>query len=128
MTFGKIVRRFSLYVGLAVAALVLLAAALAISVHTGLTIRAQWGWLAMYTVLLIWVVIKTYQRYWRRPAFWFALAGLLGIHLTLFIVLLRNFPEFKPLWYIPAVMAEGAGFGVTCGILLDRNRLRRGSR
>ncbi|MGC1105754.1 MAG: hypothetical protein WA876_04380 [Candidatus Acidiferrales bacterium] len=99
-------------------------AAVVISARTGITIRHQQYWLAAWTVFLLWVAIKTYRRYWKHLLFWLALAILLGGHLALFTVILRNFPDFRPVWYIPVLVAEGAVFGVIYGVLLDRPKRR----
>lgn len=124
MPLGTIVRRALFYTGIAIAVLLLIAAAVLLSIRTGISIPRQWIALAIFTVALLFAMIRAYQRYWKRLGFWLALGGLLGIHLTLFIIILQNFPTFRPLWYIPAIIAEGALFGVVCGILLDSNRAR----
>lgn len=115
-----------MYLALALGCLAVIAAGVFVGIKTGFVIPRQWVALALFTGGLLFAMIKTYQRYWRRLAFWLALAGLLGIHLVVFFAILQHFPEFRPIWYVPAVIAEGAAFGIICGALLDGSRLRRG--
>ena len=120
MTFGQLIKRLFLYLGLAFAALTIFTLIFALSVHTHTVIPFRWVMLATFTALLVGAMIKTYTRYWTRPAFWIILAVLLCVHLGLFSLILIDYPEFRIVWYVPAVIVEGGIFGVVCGALLDR--------
>jgi hypothetical protein len=125
MKVGRIVRRFFLYLGLALASLAVFTLVFALSIRTHIVVPFRWVMLTTFTVLIIIAMINGYRRYWARPAFWLIAAGMLTIHLTVFIVILRNYPEFRPVWFLPAVIAEGGAFGVICGLLLDRATANR---
>lgn len=111
--------RILLYFGLAIASLAILGFVFAITVRTGITISATWGWLVLFTGVLIFTMLKIYRPYWRRSGFWIALAGALAAHSVIFILLLRAYPEFKPAWYVPIIVAEAVIFGTICGAVLD---------
>jgi len=52
-------------------------------------------------------MVKVYRAYWRRRMFWVACFSALAIHLGVFIPILRVYPEFKPIWYLPIIIIEG---------------------
>ena len=120
MTFGQIVRRLFLYFGLALAALAIFALVFALSIRTHIDIPFRWVMLATFTCVLLLAMIKTYRRYWNRKAFWFACFGLLLVHLAVFIPVLNSFPDFRPFWWVPIIIAEGGIFGATVGLLVQR--------
>jgi apolipoprotein N-acyltransferase len=91
LTLGKIVQRFLLYIGIALAVLVVFAVAIVLS--KGTTVSAEWLGLVVYTSGLFWVTIRQSREYWRRPSFWLAIAGLLVVHLLAFVAILRAYPD-----------------------------------
>jgi len=120
MPLGKIVRRISLYLGLALASLAILALVFALSVHTGILVPFRWVGLAMFTVVLIVATVQTSRNYWRRVAFWVILAVLLCVHVFGFIFILQRFPDFRVAWYVPVVIVEAGIFGGVYDLLLAR--------
>src|ERR1700689_3938160 len=98
MTFGAIARRLAVYFGIAVAFLVIFALIFAASIHWHLSIQFPWLMLAIFTGFLTFAVVKTSREYWTQVYFWFVMAALLTIHVGAFIVVLRRYPDFKPIW------------------------------
>jgi hypothetical protein len=58
------------------------------------------------------------RKYWRVVSFWFILTGLVCLHLLVFILILRNFPDFRVIWYVPIVILEAGIFGGVYDLLL----------
>lgn len=120
---GRIARRSLLYIGLAVAALAVIGLLVAISVQTGTAFTGGWIGLVVYTSGLFWVTIRQSREHWRRPGFWMAIAGLLVIHLLAFVAILRAYPRWRMIWFMPVVIAEGGLFGAIVYLLFaDRKR------
>ena len=119
ITVGRIIRQSFVYLGIAITVLIAIAGAVFLNLRTDIAIPRQWIAFSVFTVILAFAMVKTYRRYWKRPAFWLALAALLAIHLAVLIPIVERFPEFKPIWYIPVMVAEGATFGVVCSILFN---------
>ena len=122
MTLGKIVQRFFLYVGIALAVLVIFAAAIVLS--KGAVGRASGAWmaLAVFTLCLFWVVVRQSRAYWRRLGFWLAIAGLLVVHLLVFVAVLRAYPQWREIWFVPIVIVEGALFGAILYLLFGERK------
>ena len=120
---GRIARRSLLYIGIALAALVVIGLLVAISVQTGTAFTVGWIGLVVYTLGLFWVTIRQSREYWRRPGFWMAIAGLLAVHLLAFVVILRAYPRWRMIWFMPVVIGEGGLFGAILYLLFaDRKR------
>jgi hypothetical protein len=77
---GKIVQRFLLYIGIALAVLAVFAVAVMLS--KGAKVSSEWIGLAVYTSGLFWVTISISRKYWHCPSFWLVIAGLLLVHLV----------------------------------------------
>jgi len=120
MTFGKIVQRLFMYVGIALAVLVVFAVVIVLS--RGARIPSEWLALAVYTAGLFWVAIKQSREYWHRPSFWLAISGLLVVHLLAFVAILRAYPKWHAIWFIPVVVVEGGLFGAILYILFGDRR------
>ena len=106
--------------GLAVASLAVFSLIFILSIHTHIVVPFPWVGFAEFAGVLIFVIIKTDREYWNRPAFWMICAGLLIVHLAIFIPVLRTYPEFKLVWWVPIVIAEASVFGIICDMLLMR--------
>ncbi len=104
MTFGQMVRRILLYLGLAFASLAVLPCYLLSTFTLASMIPGQWIGLATFTVVLIVATIQSSKKYWRDVSYWFILAGLVCLHSLAFILILRNFPDFRMIWYVPIVV------------------------
>lgn len=116
-TFGWVVRRLLLYIGLAFAALAVFALFFALTVYLGVTDKVR-GWFngpwigfVLYTVLLFWIIVRQSQRRWNHWSFWLVIACLLTIHSLAFVAILRIYPQWRVIWFWPTTVAEGGMFG-----------------
>ena len=115
LTWGKVVQRLLLYVGIALAVLVVCAVAIVLS--KGAKVSGGWIALAVYTAGLFWVTIWQSRTYWRRRGFWVAVAGLLVVHLLAFVAVLRDYPQWRGIWFWFVVIVEGGLFGAILYLL-----------
>jgi hypothetical protein len=120
LTLGKIVQRFFVYIGIALVVLVVFGVTIVLS--KGAKISGDWIALTIYTSGLFWVTIRQSRRYWRRPGFWLAIAGLLVVHLLAFVAILRAYPQFRGIWFWPIVIAEGGLFGAILYLLFGERK------
>ena len=120
MTLARIVRRLLLYLGLALASLAIFSLVFFLSIRTHIVVPFQWVGLAAFAAVLVFAIIKTDRTYWTRPAFWLILVGVLIVHLAFFIPVLRSYPDFRLVWWVPIVIVEAGIFGVICDMLLLR--------
>ena len=91
--------------------------AVAIVLSKGAKISGDWIALAVYTSGLFGVTIRQSRRYWHSPSFWFAIAGLLVVHLFAFVAILRAYPQWRGIWFWPTVIIEGGLFGAILYVL-----------
>jgi len=119
---GKIVRRALLYIGLALAALAVIGLLIAISVHTGTPFTGGWIGLVVYTSGLFLVTIRQTREHWHREGYWLAMGGLLVVHLLAFIAILRAYPEWRMIWFLPVVIVEGGLFGAILYLLFGSRK------
>jgi O-antigen/teichoic acid export membrane protein len=133
-TFGWVVRRILLYIGLALAALTIFALFFALTVYLGVTDKVNsWfksGWIgfAAYTALLFWVTVRQSRRRWHHWSFWFAIACLLTIHCLAFVAILRIYPDWRVIWFWPITVVEAGIFGATLAWLFpERHRRLKGN-
>jgi len=119
---GNIVRRVFLYVGIALAVAVFAAV---IVVTKGGVGHVSGGWFGLigYTGLLFWVTIRQTREHWQRSGYWLAMGGLLVVHSLAFVGVLRAYPQWPMIWFMPVVIVEGEVFGVILYMLFeDRKR------
>ncbi|HEV2381593.1 MAG TPA: hypothetical protein VG206_17595 [Terriglobia bacterium] len=117
--------RLLLYVGLAIVGLAAFSLVFFISTVTHIVIPFRWVGLASFTGVLVFVIAKHSAKYRDRAAFWIICTVGLGIHVTAFVFLLNQFPDFRLVWYVPIVIGEAGVFGAACSFFLDRGRLPR---
>jgi hypothetical protein len=92
----------------------------ALSVWTHITIPFPWAMLVAFTVFLIVITIKIYRRFLAVPVFWLVFLGLMCAHSAIFIAVLRNYPGFRPFWFVPVVIVEAQVFGAIFDLVLTR--------
>jgi len=63
------------------------------------------------------VTISKSREAWHRPTFWLAVVGLLAVHLLAFVAILRSYPEFRMIWFMPIVIVEAAFFSIILNML-----------
>lgn len=107
LTLGKVVQPFLLYIGIALAVLAVFAAVIVLSKGTVGRLSGAWMGLVVFTFGLFWVVVRQSREYWRRPGFWLAITGLLALHVLAFISVLRVYPQWREIWFVPVVVVEG---------------------
>jgi hypothetical protein len=120
MTLGKIVQRFFLYVGIALVVLAVFAVVIVLS--KGAKLPSGWLALGVFTSCLFWITIRQSRAYWNRPGFWLATIGLLLVHLLLFIAILRGYPQWRGIWFVPIIIVEGGLFGVILHVLFGEHK------
>lgn len=124
MTFGKILRRFFLDVGIAIAVLVLVFLAVLLLPARILDFSGQWLALVVCTGLLLWVTIRESGLYLRRPAFWFVTACLLAVHFLIFVAIFYAFPPLRFKWYMTITCVEVGAFGAILSLLFNGQQHR----
>jgi hypothetical protein len=112
--------RVLLYFGIAFAFLAVCSLLVFLSVRTGVTDPGKWIFLGVYTAVLLWAVVGTSKEHWHHAGFWGVVAGLLALHLSGFVALLRYYPTWRPLWYIPVVIVEAGLFALILSMLFSR--------
>jgi len=122
LTLGKVVQRFLLYVGIALAVLAVFAVGIVLS--QGAKVPSAWLALAVFTSGLFWVTIKQSRAYWSSLGFWLAIGGLLVVHLLVFIAVLRAYPQWRGIWFMPVVIVEGGLFGAILYLLFGSRKLQ----
>jgi xanthine/uracil permease len=120
VTFGQIVRRLFRDIAIALVSLAVFSLIFALSIRTHIVIPFRWIMLAAFAGVLMFVLVKTHRDDWGRPVFWLICAGVLVAHLAVFIPVLRAYPEFRPIWWVPVVVVEGGFFGPICDTVLLR--------
>lgn len=96
---------------IAVVCLVVFGIAFFISVKTGLIrfrIPARWFGLFYWTSALLWVILRQFKGDLRRVKFWVVLLTLLALHVIGFAFVLRSYPEWRPVWFLPVFLIEGS--------------------
>ena len=122
LTLAKIARKILLYVGLAIAALVVFAQLALVSIRTGIMIPGRWFGLAFWTPFLFWWVLKPLKRYWKRRSFWLAVSSLLMLHFLGFSAALLRYPAWPLIWFAPCSIVEAGVFTVVLIKLFDEPR------
>jgi len=112
VTFGKVFRRLALYIGLAFAALTVFVLFFALSIHLEIAKEITGGWIGFFgfTGLLFWISIRQSRRCWRSWGFWFFMAGLLVMHSLAFVAVLRAYPQWRMVWFVPIIVVEAGLF------------------
>ena len=92
--------------GIALAALVVIAVAIFVSIKTGITIPKRWFGFCVWTGLLIWFVQRLCKHHRRNSKFWLAFGGLLVVHISVFVVVLRSMTDWGLGWFAPVFLVE----------------------
>jgi hypothetical protein len=98
-------------VAIAVACLVVFAIGFFIWVKTGLIkfqIPARWFGLFYWTCALLWVILRQFKSDLRRVKFWVVLLTVLALHIGGFALVLRGYPEWRTVWFLPIFIIEGS--------------------
>ncbi|MGH9376023.1 MAG: hypothetical protein ACRD1J_07620 [Terriglobia bacterium] len=101
-----IAKRLLIDVGVGIGIITFAALLFAITLVTGKTVPFNWIEFVGMTPIVFWLVVKQFRRYWHRPSFWFAAAGLLAIHGGFFTIVLIKYPEWPGIWFVPVSILE----------------------
>jgi lipoprotein signal peptidase len=118
-------RRLLLYVGIALVCLAATGLILALSIRTGISVPGRWVGLILWTLLVFWVIVSRRREYWARLSFWLAAAGLLAGHLLAFMVILNNYPQWRPIWFAPVAVVEAGALGGILDALMHKHGVAR---
>ena len=111
MGLGTILRRSLVYVGLAVASLLVITLLVAASIRTGIPFTSGWVGLIAWTPFIFWLVIRSTDSYWKRSSYWLTVGSILTMHMIAFVAILRRYPDWRLLWFAPIALAEVVLFG-----------------
>lgn len=120
LSFGKLVQRLFVYVGIALVVLVVFAVAIVLT--KGAKVSGAWIALVVYTVGLFWVTIRQSRRYWQHSSFWLAIVGLAVVHVLAFIAVLRAYPQWRGIWFWPIMLVEAGLFGTIFYLLYGKQK------
>jgi hypothetical protein len=126
LTFGRIVRRIPLYIGLALVGLAVMTLLVAVCIRFGLTryITGVWIGLIGYTGLLFWVVVRNARPHWYRWNFWLITLALLATHCSIFVAILHVYPEWRMIWFWPITVFEAGVLGAILEWLFPETHMR----
>ncbi len=68
--------------------------------------------IVLLDMLLSVVICRQLKRDLRRAKFWVALLAFVVIHVTAFVVILRGYPEWRPIWFILIAPIEWPLIGI----------------
>jgi RsiW-degrading membrane proteinase PrsW (M82 family) len=119
-TVPEIVHRAFRYTAIALAAFV--AIVLFVVLTHGAEVPFHWVFLGLFTSGLFWITVKQSREYWRHPGFWVVMGALLGLHLVIFVSILRVYPDWRPLWFVPTITIEAGLFGALLFLLFGRRK------
>jgi hypothetical protein len=126
LTFGRILQRLPLYFGLAFAGLAVMTLVVALSIHFKVTGYLTGGWIgfAGYTGLLFWVIVRQAKPHWYRLSFWLVALAMLTAHCSIFVSLLRVYPQWRMIWFWPITVVEAGVIGGTIEWLFPERHMR----
>ena len=112
---------------IAVGCLVIFAIAFFVWVKTGLlryNIPARWFGLFYWTCFLVWFICRQLKRDLKRAKFWVALLAFVAIHVGAFVVILRGYPEWRPIWFMLIALIEWPLIGIAVQSIVETSRRR----
>ena len=95
---------------IAIGCLVVFAIGFFVWVKTGLINRyipSRWFGLLFWTCALLWLILRQFKKYLRHGRFWGSLLGLLALHVSAFVIVLRLYPEWRMAWFMLVFVVEG---------------------
>lgn len=118
MASTNLARRSLRYVAIALA--VFLAVFLLVVVSNGAKELPDWLTVGAFTCGLFWITIRESKEYWPRVGFWMAMFGILIVHVALLLAILRVYPAWRPIWFAPLILVEGAFLAPILFLLFGR--------
>jgi len=86
--------------GIGIVCLMVIWAAVIVSVKTGFAVPARWFALFFWTGALLWLIFRQHKDDLRIGEFWLALAAFLMVHVTVFAVVLQSYPAWRTIWFM----------------------------
>ena len=111
--------------GIAIVCLVLIGVAVFVSVRTGIVIPARWFGLCFWTGFLIWIICRQYRSKLGQASFWVAFSILLALHVGVFSVVLRMYPEWRMAWFPFVAIIEIPLMAVALELFIRRMHHRK---
>lgn len=74
--------------------------------------HAVWFALAAFTAFTFWRVAVSFRRSWRQVRFWLALLGLMTLHTTVYVLILRVVRPWPLIWFAFVSIVEIPSLGV----------------
>jgi hypothetical protein len=106
--------------GIAVCCLLVMIIGLYISIKTGIFVPARWWGLLVWTCGLLWIVFLPYKNDLRNGTVWTSLIGLLALHLSAFVLILRRYPDWRMAWFPLVFVIEVPCFGIALDALVQK--------
>ena len=127
LTFGKVLRRLPLYVGFALASLLVVTVVVFAAIHFGFTNYLTGGWIGFvgYTGLLFWIIVREGKAHWYRWRYWLAVSAMLVTHSWIFVSILRVYPNWRMIWFWPITVVEGGILGAAIEWFFPERHTRR---
>jgi hypothetical protein len=126
LTARRIVQRLPLYFALALGGIAVVVVLLAIQIYFGIgEISAGWWGFVSFSGAFFWIVVRGSRPLWIRSGFWLLLVAFLVIHCSVFVAILRAYPDWRPIWFVPIVIVEAQILDVMCVLLFREKRARK---
>jgi hypothetical protein len=87
-----------------------------------------WFGVVIWGTLVCYAVAVQYRTDWAHAEFWALLLLLFCLHCVLFASILRRFPEFPAIWFVPLAFIEGWSWIVILEVVLTPIRKWKGAR
>jgi hypothetical protein len=110
--------------GIAITCLALIGIAIFVAARTGIVIPARWFGFCVWTGILIWIICRQYRSHLGQASFWAAFCVLIALHVAVFTVVLRKYPEWRLAWFPLVAILEIPLIAVAVGLVIQRRRYR----
>ena len=91
-----------------------------VQILIGRPISGGWFGLVGATAYIFWLVTKALKRYWKRPAFWYAVTALAILQTFLFVEILLHYPQLPMMWFMFLIPLEAPLLYVILVTVFDR--------
>jgi cation transport ATPase len=116
----SLMRRLLIDLGIGVGIIAVAGLVALVSIRTGKAISGAWIGLVGYTPVIFWFAIRPLKNYWNRATFWLSVVALLAAHSLAFLLILRSYPEWRMIWFVPVAIVEAGLFSSILASLFKR--------
>jgi CDP-diglyceride synthetase len=109
-------------IGIALACFVVIGGVTLIFVQNGIVIPSRWFGLSFWTGFLVWIICRMYRSNLTHSIFWVTFSILLSLHLAVFIVVLRTYPEWRMAWFPLVAIVEVPCIAMALDVLQRKHR------